>query len=229
MKFLKNKYQVATAIAVLFHIIGLVGILFFDAPFFISITPLNLLLMFVLILYTQDKINLPFLLFMGVCFVVGFAAEVAGTSTGLLFGQYAYGKTLGSGFKNVPFVIGINWFVIMYCCGATVHLLLEKISAKLTQITGAPAPAIRFFSIMSDGAMLAVFFDWVMEPAAVKLGYWQWLGTGEIPTYNYLTWFIISALIMTVFHCLNFNKKNIFAVNLLMIMMMFFMLIRTFL
>jgi bisanhydrobacterioruberin hydratase len=229
LKYLKSRYQIATLIAVLFHLIGLIGIVVFKNPFFLNATPVNLLLMFGLILYTQQKINLHFILFFLLCFVVGFAAEIAGTSTGLLFGKYEYGKTLGPAYKNVPFVIGINWFIIMYCCGIAVNFLLEKASVKLAEMTGAPTPAARLFSVMSDGAMLAVFFDWIMEPAAVKLGYWQWLGTGEIPTYNYLTWFIISAAIMTVFALLKFDKKNIFAVNLLMIMMMFFMLVRTFL
>ncbi len=185
--------------------------------------------MLALLFYTQKKISRSFLIFFAVCFIAGFAAELTGTATGLLFGEYSYGKTLGIGFKNVPFVIGVNWFIIMYCCGTTVHMLLQNLSAKLAQITGAPTPAVRFISVMSDGAMLAVLFDWVMEPAAIKLGYWQWLGNGEIPNYNYLTWFMLSALLMAVFNFLNFEKKNIFALNLLLIMMMFFMLVRTFL
>ena len=84
-------------------------------------------------------------------------------------------------------------------------------------------------SIMVDGATLAVLFDWLMEPAAVKLGYWKWLGNGEIPLYNYMCWFVISMLLLFVFHKLQFNKQNKFAVNLLLIQAMFFLLLRTFL
>ena len=36
-------------------------------------------------------------------------------------------------------------------------------------------------------------FDLFMEPAVIKLGYWQWLN-GTIPFQNYLAWFVISAL-----------------------------------
>lgn len=229
MSLLNNKYKVATAIAVLFHLIGAAGILFFDKDFFISATPVNLLLMLGLIIYTQEKINIPFIAFFILCFAVGFGSELIGINTSLLFGEYAYGNVLGPSHRGVPFVIGVNWFIIMYCCGISVHMLLEKASAKLAEMTGAPSKALKAFSIMSDGAMLALFFDWVMEPAATKLGYWHWLGTGEIPFYNYLTWFILSAGLMAVFAMLKFDKKNIFAVNLLLIMMMFFMIIRTFL
>ncbi len=225
---LKSRTQTATALAIFFHLIGFVG-MFFNKDFFTAATPYNLLLMFGLLLYTQQKISVGFIVFVVVCFVLGIGVEIIGTSTGYLFGEYAYGKTLGFSLKNVPLVIGINWFIIIYCSGITVHRFLEKISAKLETITGAPSPVIRFFSVISDGAMLAVFFDWILEPAAIKLGYWQWLGDGQIPTYNYLCWFIISFGLMSVFTFLKFEKKNIFAVNLLMIMMMFFMLIRTFL
>jgi len=225
---LKSRTQIATALAIFFHMIGLVG-MFFNKEFFSAATPFNLLLMFVLLLYTQRTINIQFVIFMVVCFITGIAVEIIGTSTGYLFGEYAYGNALGPTIKNVPFVIGINWIIIIYCSGVAVHMLLEKLSAKLETVTGAPSPAVRYFSVISDGAMLAVFFDWIMEPAAIKLGYWHWLGDGEIPPYNYLCWFIISMGLMTLFTFLKFKKKNIFAVNLLLIMMMFFMLIRTFL
>ncbi len=225
---LKTKTQIATAIAILFHSIGLVG-MFFNKDFFVATTPINLLLMAGLLFYTQEKINVAFLLFVAMCFVVGIAVEIVGTSTGYLFGEYEYGKTLGITVKNVPLVIGVNWFIIMYCCGITVHTILEKLSTKLETMTGAPSPALKILSIISDGAMLAVVFDWVMEPAAIKLGYWKWLGDGDIPAYNYMCWFIISSLLILALGLLKFPKRNIFAVNLLMIMMMFFMLIRTFL
>jgi putative membrane protein len=225
---LKTKTQIATAIALLFHTIGLLG-MFYNKDFFVATTPLNLLLMAGLLFYTHQKINVSFILFVVFCFITGIAVEIIGTSTGYLFGQYEYGKILGIGIKNVPLVIGINWFIIMYCCGIAVHTILEILSARLETMSGAPSPALKILSIVSDGAMLAVVFDWVMEPAAIKLGYWKWLGDGDIPAFNYMTWFGISSLLMLAFGLLKFPKQNIFAVNLLMIMMMFFMLIRTFL
>lgn len=225
---LSLRCKIATAVAILFHAVGLVGILFFDRQFFISSTPYHLTLMFLLLLFTQEKINVAFILFCVTCFAVGMMAEIQGTSTGALFGEYIYGSFMGPGYKNVPFVIGLNWIVIIYCCGITVSMVLEKLSRRLAEMTGGPTPALRMFSMISDGAMLCVFFDWIMEPAANKLGYWTWLGNGSIPFYNYLCWFIISAVLLVVFSSLKFSKRNIFAVNLLLIMMMFFMLIRTF-
>ena len=225
---LKTKYQIATAIAIFFHAIGFVG-MFINKKIFVATTGLNLLLMLGLLVYTQKKINIAYIIFFLLCFSTGIAVEIIGTSTGHLFGQYEYGKMLGPAIKNVPLVIGINWFIIMYCCGVAVYTVVEKLSNRLEIVTGERPKALKIVSLVSDGAMVAVIFDWIMEPAAIKLGFWKWLGDGEIPSFNYLTWFGISTLLMIAFAFLKFEKQNIFAVHLLMIMAMFFMLIRTFL
>ena len=41
------------------------------------------------------------------------------------------------------------------------------------------------------GASLATIFDALMEPVAVRLGYWQWSG-GVIPWFNYASWWLVS-------------------------------------
>jgi len=66
-----------------------------------------------------------------------------------------------------------------------------------------------------------------MEPVAIKLGYWKWLGNGAIPMLNYISWFGVSAVLMLVFRLLSFEKTNQFAVNLLLIQFMFFLILRT--
>lgn len=224
-----SKQQVATAIAILFHSIGLVGILFFDNALIIAATPLNLLLSLGLLLYTQEEKNLPFYFLFIICFIVGIVVEIIGTRTGLLFGEYEYGAVLGPSIFNVPFIIGVNWFIIIYCCGVSIHGMLSKFSQTLSEQTGGNVKAIKALSVIVDGATLAVFFDWIMEPVAVKLGYWTWLGDGEIPFYNYVCWFLVSMFLLFVFHKLRFSKQNNFAVNLLLIQAMFFLLLRTFL
>ena len=109
-----SKYQIATAIAILFHCIGFAGILFFKSEDIIKATPLNLLLMCGLIIYTQKVKNISFFILILLCFVVGMLVEILGTSTGWLFGTYIYGSMLGPGINKVPFMIGINWFIIIY-------------------------------------------------------------------------------------------------------------------
>ena len=223
-----STYQVATAIAVLFHAIGLTGILFFDKAFFIRTTPFNLLLMFVLLLWTNEEKNKGFLVFVITCFLVGVGVEVIGVNTGLLFGNYSYGEALGIQFKKVPLLIGINWFIIIYCSGISVHTLLMRIVNKMPAGSNAGSPTLKALSVIVDGATLAVIFDWVMEPVAVDLNYWQWNGDGSIPLFNYICWFLVSVLLLSAFHLLKFSKQNKFAVNLLLIQVMFFLVLRNF-
>lgn len=223
-----TKFDIATAIAVLFHTIGLVGLLYFDKKFFLNATSFNLLLSFVLLLWTQQEKNINFFLFIIICFAVGISVEIIGINTGMLFGDYAYGDVLGVKLRNVPVVIGINWFIIIYCCGISIHTLLTKAINRIAADTGKSPAALKALSVIVDGATLAVFFDWLMEPVAVKLGYWVWKADGSIPIFNYICWFAVSLLLLAAFHFIKFNKQNKFAVNLLLIQLMFFLLLRTF-
>ena len=229
MNFKFSKYQAATAIAVLFHAIGLIGILYFDRQFFVQATVINLLLMFALLIWTQQKKNRFFFLFVIVTILVGLAAEIVGVNTGALFGDYTYGNVLGYKFMKVPLIIGINWFVIIYCCGISIHMLLMKAINRISSETKTKPMTLKAISVIVDGATIAVFFDWVMEPVAVKLGFWKWGEDGEAPFYNYVCWLMVSNIILAIFHFSRFDKQNKFAVNLLLIQMMFFLLLRTFL
>jgi bisanhydrobacterioruberin hydratase len=224
-----TKFEIATAIAVLFHSIGLIGLLFFDKTFFLAATPFNLLLSFVLLIWTQTEKNIHFFLFFTACFSLGIVVEIIGINTGYLFGDYSYGNVLGPKIKNVPVLIGVNWFLIIYCCGISIHTLLMKAINRIAADTGKTPMALKALSVIIDGATLAVFFDWLMEPVAVKLSYWSWNGDATIPMFNYICWFVISLLLLVVFHFAKFNKQNKFAVNLLLIQLMFFLLLRTFL
>jgi len=222
-----SKTGIASAVAVLFHLIGLIGILFFDRQYFTSLSAMNLLLMFVLIIITQKQFNFRFVIFILICIAVGMIAEIIGVNTGLLFGDYQYGDVLGPKLMGVPLMIGINWFVLVYCSGISIHTLINKMIRTADMEIVASGGLIKTLSIIIDGALLAVFFDWIMEPVAVKLGFWHWAGAGHIPFYNYVCWFMISMLLLLIFRWMPFEKTNKFAVHLLLIQMMFFLILRT--
>jgi bisanhydrobacterioruberin hydratase len=224
-----SKYQIATAIAIFFHGIGLAGLLFLDTGFFIRSTPFNLLLSFILLVWTQQIKNIAFLFFIVLVVSIGYFSEVAGVNTGLLFGSYSYGGVLGAQWFHTPLLIGINWFIIIYCCGISTQTLLLKVIKRLASDSKEPPLLLKATSVIVDGATLAVVFDWLMEPVAVKLGFWTWKGDGSIPLFNYICWFVISMLLLAIFHFCRFDKENKFAVNLLLIQALFFLIVRTFL
>jgi putative membrane protein len=160
-----NKYtrvQIATIIAIIFHLVGLIGILFFKSDLIIASTPINLLLMFGLIVYTQNTRNTSFYIFILTCFIIGICIEIIGTHTGILFGNYAYGNTLGAKVMNVPIVIGINWFVVMFCCGSAMHMMMYKLAKKIDADEVIKKPILKTISVIVDGATLALIFDWLM-------------------------------------------------------------------
>ncbi len=223
-----SKIQIATATAILFHVVGLAGILIFHAPPIINSTPLHLLLMFILLVYTQPEKNRSFYLFMLMVMLLGFMAEFIGVHTGYLFGDYSYGTVLGPAAFNIPIVIAINWFIIIYCCGIAMQMLLQKV-ARVIESTGGSPRRLKAVSLIVDGATIAVFWDWLIEPAAIKLGFWKWGADGGIPVYNYFCWLCISALLLAGFHGFDFRKENKFAIHLLLIQLMFFLLLRLFL
>ena len=224
-----KKQQAALGIAIIFHTVGLIGILLVNKDFFIPLTPLNLLLSFALVLWTQEDKKNYFLLFVLICFVTGIITEWLGVNHQLLFGEYRYLSPLGPQWEGVPLIIGVNWFVIMYCCGMSVQLVLNKIWNQLKDDDMPVRNDVGFWAIVLDGALLATFFDWVMEPVAVKLGFWQWAGDGSIPFKNYWSWFLVSAFLLLLFRLFRFEKNNLFGVHLLLIQLIFFLILRTFL
>ena len=224
-----SKIQAATSIAIFFHLVGLVGILFIDQEQFTRYTPVNLMISFLLLVWTQREKNIHFLYFLSFVILFGFSVELTGIHTGWIFGDYNYGNVLGPLWFSVPLIIGINWVIIIYCCGISTHNLFTRAVRKLEEGSRPVSRGIKGLSVIVDGAILAVAFDWLMEPVAVKLGFWTWHGDGAIPLSNYFTWFVVSALMLTVFHFLRFKKQNKFAINLLLVQALFFLLLRTFL
>jgi putative membrane protein len=221
-----STYQIALFLALLFHISGAIGILFTPyKDWFIQHTPLNLLLMAGLLIWTQSDKNLAFYLFAVIAFVTGMLTEMIGVNTGILFGDYAYGNVMGIKLFGVPLLIGIQWFVTVFASGIIITRVKNALLARTPETAALMSKPLQITTIVVDGATLATFFDYVMEPVAVKLGFWQW-HSAEIPLLNYLCWFVISALLLMLFHFFKFNKANHFAVHLFIIQLLFFLALR---
>jgi bisanhydrobacterioruberin hydratase len=220
-----KRINIALAIAVIVHAGGLWGMTCYNQDLFASATPLNLVLCCLLMLYTAQDRNRNLFIFLVISFLVGFLVECIGVNTGLLFGKYTYLPAMGPQLLGVPLVLGINWATTMYCCGIAINHLMQKFVSN----TNTQAAAIyKKWALPIDAAILATVFDWVLEPAAIKLKFWQWhTNTGMPPLFNYVCWFGTSLLLMFLFNKLNFDKRNTFAIHLLLIQMLFFVLINT--
>jgi putative membrane protein len=106
--------------------------------------------------------------------VLGMLAEYAGVNYGLIFGEYSYGSILGPKIGGVPFIIGINWMMLILAARSGV----QKVSSNFI-----------FTALIS--ALFVLGIDFLLEPVAIKYGWWQWDGV-EIPMSNYIAWFVLA-------------------------------------
>jgi putative membrane protein len=218
-----HRLKTATAAAVVIHVAGAIGILLGE-EWFVRMTPVNLLVMLLLAIWTEEGSTRNLLTFFAAAWTVGMASEIVGTHTGILFGNYAYGDVLGPGILGVPLLIGCNWFLILRASSGIASRGIAIL--KRSEVGATKAKSSGQWTIPLTGALLATFFDWVMEPVAVRLGYWTWFGDGSIPALNYLTWFIVGWLLLHLAARLRISDDNRFPARLYLIQLVFFLLLR---
>jgi putative membrane protein len=218
----RNKVlNISIFIALLFHVSGLIGMYSEARPWFVSSTPITLLLMTILIILNEKTIGRKFVLFFGLCFLVGFMCEVIGTNTGLLFGNYKYGEAMGLKVFGVPILIGVQWFVTVFSIGNVVLFGYKKIKGNDDR------SLLINSTLVIIGAGLTTLFDFILEPAAISLTYWDWYPTGVVPMFNYVCWFVISGLLLIPFYFTKTISSNVnyFAAILILIQTIFFLLV----
>lgn len=198
-----RKEDLAVAIIWLFHVSGIVGILYGDSHWFVNATPLNLGLSFALLLYTSRRQSRVFIIAF-VAFIVGLVAEAIGVNYGLIFGDYTYGNALGSKIAGVPWLIGVNWAILTICCGAIATHMVDSF----------------IFRILL-GVALMLFLDGVIEPIAPILDFWEFSG-GVAPMQNYLGWFMVGLPLQIFFQLLKIRLEETFTHHLYLLQLLFF-------
>ena len=101
-----NKINISIAVLIIFHMVGIGGVLLANPIEFLRLTPLNLLLTLVIILVNQQQWKFAWVFV--VTYLVGFFVEVLGVNTGFPFGEYEYGSVLGPKVFETPLMIGLN-------------------------------------------------------------------------------------------------------------------------
>lgn len=198
------RFTIARAVVIILHLVGAIGLSLPEyRDWFLALTPVQLLSSLVLLLLFHRGWNEAFPIVAAAAFWIGFGAEIIGIHTGYLFGDYVYGPTLGPKLWEVPIVIGVNWFLLIYTTGEA----FRKISNDF------------YAAFLSACAMTAI--DYIIEPVAVALDFWYWKNE-LIPWTNYLGWFGVSFLIHLIYRKANFEKSNPLAIWLLITLILFF-------
>ncbi len=170
-----NYQKAAIAFLVIIHGVGIWGFMSEEwRPIFQQLSPFTLILSAGLLASFHTKWTKQFWLLIANVFVLSYGVEIVGVNTGLIFGTYTYGDTLGIKWLGTPPLIGLNWVVLIYVTGLIVSKLKGSVWMKITL-----------------GACLMVLLDLVMEPVAIRYDFWVW-EADQIPLQNYLAWFAIS-------------------------------------
>lgn len=191
------------------HVVGIVGYL---VPalnaYFLLLTPFNLLLTGLLLVYLNWKNQIGGEIYLLAVFIIGLSVEIAGVKTGVLFGEYQYGSTLGFKVMEVPLIIGMNWLVLGYSFGAICKRILG--SSKVLSIVLA--------------AFSMVLLDVIIEPIAIRYDYWSW-ELVDVPLRNYIGWFIVALLVQFLLQRLDLQKLYKFALLVVISQTVFFIML----
>lgn len=201
-----NKTHIAIFTIWLFHVSALIGILLFDqTSWFISKTPLNLFLCFLLLAWVFPLRKQKEILLFGALFLAGMLAEIIGVQTGVLFGDYTYGDNLGPKFYGVPLTIGTNWAVLTFITGCIANTW-----------TGSPS-----FRVIA-GVALMLFLDLLLEGIAPPFDFWEFSG-GVAPIFNYICWGLLALLMQIAYNYLKIKGNYRFSLHLFLAQALFFL------
>jgi uncharacterized membrane protein len=191
---------------VMAYVAGLIGLhVPVAAPLFKLLTPLNLLASLAALLYFHTDWRPSFYFYIALALLTGFFVEVLGVKTGYIFGgPYAYGAGLGPTLLNVPPVIAVNWLLLTYAFGSLCDRLPWRVYVK---------------AAIAATSMVAL--DVLIEPVAIDLDFWTWFGR-PIPIQNYVGWWLVSAVLLSIWYGLPFRKTNRAAALLVGLQLLFF-------
>ncbi|MGV6861856.1 MAG: carotenoid biosynthesis protein [Putridiphycobacter sp.] len=190
---------------IIIYVVGAFGHALPDyLPQFLALTPISLILTFVMYLLMNQTFNWKLILAILGLSLLTITIEIIGVKTGLLFGEYFYGRTLGFKFMDVPLIIGLNWVLLNFSGYGAIQ----------------PIKTNRFIRAALSSAII-VLLDILIEPIAMKLDYWHWKND-DIPTQNFLTWFLVSFLIQLIIDKLNLKLNYKASLIILAVQFFFF-------
>jgi putative membrane protein len=136
--------------------------------------------------------------------LMGWLVEAVGTNTGVIFGGYEYGPSLGPKVFATPLAMIVNWMISVYLITMILHTKIVNI-----------------WRLGFAGALLMVIYDILLEPVAIRLDMWSW-ETGTPPLQNYIAWFVISFPLVMLLGKSVRNSENPLSLLLFVCQLLFF-------
>lgn len=200
-----NKEIVGIGILWLFTVSAIIGISLGYNDWFLSKTPLNMLIILGVLVLLYPIRSTKMLVFTGFVYVASLLIEMHGVRYGILFGKYHYLDYLGPTIVGVPWLIGVNWAILIL---STAGVIERFVSSVYLQIL--------------FGALLMTITDAIIEPLAPTFRFWMFDG-GMPGAMNYIGWFVSSLMFHGIYRWLRLNGNFIVSVHVLVSQLVFFL------
>lgn len=194
---------------IFFYVVGGIGMVFsFLSPIIIKLTPIVLTFSFILLMmFHNGKLNQLYLILFILIYFISFVIEVTGVNTGMIFGEYTYGDTLGFKIFNTPVIIGLNWLLLTYLTSSIVE---NYDIGNLSKIFIA--------------SILMVLYDFLLEKVAPILDMWRF-NDSTIPINNYVSWLLIAIFFNTLIKIFRVEISNRLSATIFISQLIFFICI----
>ncbi|UCG27182.1 MAG: carotenoid biosynthesis protein [Bacteroidales bacterium] len=204
-KNLRQKTNLLIGFLVLFYTGGL--LLFMVEPLrslFVILTPFSLILSCGAVLAFQKEWSGKLIIAFVIVLFSALVIEIIGVRTGVLFGEYVYGRTLGIKISETPILIGLNWLLLIYCTASIVNYHFKNRNIRIIL-----------------GSVLMVVYDLILEYIAPVTDMWSW--EARYPGIrNFLMWFLVALVFHALFQILDLKIENKPAGYLFLIQFLFF-------
>ncbi len=141
------------------------------------------------------------LTFFALSAAVSWAYEQVGIATGLIFGAYHYTDYLGSRLGDVPVLIPLAWFMMIYPSYVIANLLVDG------RPTGTSGGLRRLLALAAASAVVMTAWDLVVDPilSGPSVKAWIWETGGPyfgIPIHNYFGWLLTTFTVYLAYRAL---------------------------
>jgi uncharacterized membrane protein len=143
----------------------------------------------------QFGLRTGILMFFATAFVTWLFEQV-GVVTGTVYGAYHYSGMLGPKVGEVPLLIPLAWFMMIYPSYVVTSLIID----------GRPLPDKTNLAQLGTRALVAAFvmtaWDAVIDPGMARSGFWVWEHGGSyfgVPRQNFAGWLLTTFIVYIVF------------------------------
>jgi len=148
--------------------------------------------------------RLQTLVFFVAAAVISWTFEELGVDTGMIFGNYYYTDMLGPKLSEVPILIPLAWFMMIYPSFIIANLIAEGKAVVRDSDLGT----IVRLSLLS--AMVMTAWDLLIDPVLSGPDYraWIWVDGGPyygVPAQNYVGWILTT---FTIYLCFRLFERK---------------------